>query len=128
MSAEPAVGTGQVPMIRKFRQARTAEFCGGLARSTVFSPGLVGQVNFTATAPPVLAMTSPWGAKPASPVHAAARPRPGPDGRPLRTALPIPGAVAAPDRRLERHHRALRCPVWRAEGRHGHLDSHLPAH
>src|ERR1039458_4887373 len=30
MSAEPAVGTGQVPIIRKFRQARIAEFCGGL--------------------------------------------------------------------------------------------------
>jgi DNA repair protein RadC len=36
--------------------------------------------------------------------------------------------VVAHNRRLERHHRALRCPVWRAEGRHGHLDSHLPAH
>jgi hypothetical protein len=44
------------------RHARTAEFCGGLARSTVFSPGLVGQVNFTATTPPVLVMTRPWGA------------------------------------------------------------------
>ena len=52
----------------------------------------------------------------------------GQDWRPLRAALPFPGAAATPHGRLERHHRALRCPVWRAEGRHGHLDSHLPAH
>ena len=44
------------------RHARIAEFCGELARSTVFSPGSIGQVNFTAIAPPVLVMTKPWGA------------------------------------------------------------------
>ena len=53
---------------------------------------------------------------------------PGPDWRPLCAALPFSGAAATPDRRLERHHRALCCPVWRTESRHGHLDSHLPAH
>jgi hypothetical protein len=36
MSAAPDVGTGQVPMMRKLRHARTAGFCGGLVRSTVF--------------------------------------------------------------------------------------------
>ena len=65
---------------------------------------------------------------PPAQVHAGARRRPGPDWRPLRAALPLPGAAAAPDRRLERHHRALRWPVWRAESRHGHLDSHVSAH
>ena len=63
MSAEPCTGAGQVPMMRKLRHARTAEFCGGLARSTVFSPGLVGQVSFTATTPLVLVMTRLWGAR-----------------------------------------------------------------
>ena len=48
--------------------------------------------------------------------------------RPLRATLPLPGAAAAPDRRLERHHRPLRRPLRCAETRPGHLDSHLPAH
>ena len=65
---------------------------------------------------------------PPAQVHAGARRRAGPDWCPLCAALPFPGAAATADRRLERRHRALRCPVWRAESRHGHLDSHLPAH
>ena len=53
---------------------------------------------------------------------------------PVRTGVryvqhfPFLGLLPPPNRRLERHHRALRRPVWRAESRHGHLDSHLPAH
>jgi hypothetical protein len=60
MSADPATGAGQTPMMRKLRHARTAEFCGGLARSTVLPPGAVGQVNLTVTTPPVLVMTRFW--------------------------------------------------------------------
>ena len=50
------------------------------------------------------------------------------NGCSLRATFPLPGAAARPERRLERHYRALRCPVWRAEIRAGHLDSDLPAH
>ena len=52
----------------------------------------------------------------------------GRDWRPHCAALPLPGAAATADRRLELHHRALRGPLRGAEGRHGHLDSHLPAY
>ena len=65
---------------------------------------------------------------PPAQVHPGARRQAGRDGGPLGAALPFPGAAAAPNKRLERHHRALRSPVWHAESRHGHLDPHLPAH
>ena len=92
----------------------------------VFSPNPVAELVITNTGGEItLKLRVP---EPAGPVHPGARRRAGQDWRPLCAALPLPGAAATPDRRLERHHRALRCPVWRAEGRHGHLDSHLPAH
>ena len=53
---------------------------------------------------------------------------------PVRNAVryvhhfPFLGVAAAPERRIERHHRALRRPLWRSEGEPSHLDSHLPAH
>ena len=55
--------------------------------------------------------------RPAGPIHPGVRRRAGQEWRPLCAALPFPGAAAAPERRLERHHRALRRPVWRAETR-----------
>ena len=59
---------------------------------------------------------------------AGARQQAGRHGGPVRAAFPFPGAAATANWRLERHHRALRSPFWRAQSRQGDLDSHLPAY
>ena len=92
----------------------------------VFSPNPVAELVITNTGGRItlkLRVTSP-------PIQytLGAGPSADQDGRPLRAALSLPGAAACPDRRLERHYRALRRPIRRAKGRNGHLDTHLPAY